>query len=551
MAVRCHGPGRAVVVGDGHHGDAVRRGEAQRLAAVVEFAGKEAVHRHAGILAGEGDGVSCQHKELSRQQSRAVGEGEVDSRREGESAQLQNVRARVLQLKEFKLIAHGHALRWRVEHDLRERELRVILRREEHGARQAAPVRAIAQAGLHERFGGDGKRSLIRRGRDAQRATGRSWIAAIHGEVNCAVRAEDAEEKSLRGDAAILIEERRAEVLCVDPVGARLEPRLHRGEAVRPVGRGRQAIEQGFRGRDFIHLAVDDGVHAGVTHGAATMIPPAVDVELREVGVGEKAAIPKARGPPVKIAGGGGVADVVGAPVVVPRRAHAEPSVVTLPRKHADEQPVAVMREGVHDEVVGEVHRVEILAVAIRRIAPDRVVPKHVFELREPALDGGALGRVDLVAAWIVEVQVTIALLRLVVANDLAVGRRLHDAIRTGGVEELRLRRAVRRGPAGLRLGIHAVQTQQPASRHAIRGQRCEIKTVLPAGNFFDDGIDAATVGQLQVAAVLVHERLDPAEAHPILVAGVAIQLVGEGVEQERRIPGAVLVGIIEHPVRV
>ena len=281
------------------------------------------------------------------------------------------------------------------------------------------------------------------------------------------------------------------------------------------------------------------------------MVPPAVDVELREVRVGEETAIPEPRRPPVEIAGGGRVADVVGAPVVIPRRAHAEPSVVTLPRKHADEHPVAVVRESVHDEVVGEVHRIEILAVAVRRVAPERVVPKHILELREPALDGSALGRVDLVAARIVEVQIAVALLRFIIANDLAVRRRLQDAILTGGVEELRLRRAVLRRPARLRFGIHAVQTQEPASRRAIRGERREVETVLPARDFLDDGIDAAPVGELQIAAVFVDERLHPAEAHPILVAGVAIQIVGEGVEEERGIPGAVLVGIVEHPVRM
>ena len=112
------------------------------------------------------------------------------------------------------------------------------------------------------------------------------------------------------------------------------------------------------------------------------MIPPPVDVELHEIGIDEESLVPKPIRAPEQI-DGRAARDIIRRPVEVPGRTHAEFAIIALPRKHADEQAIAVVRQAVHDEVISEVHRVEMLAVTIDGVPPNSVVPEHVLELLE------------------------------------------------------------------------------------------------------------------------------------------------------------------------
>ena len=135
ITIRRERPRRAVVVGDGKNGVPESGREAERFTGVVELAGEDAVRRDARILRRKRRRVPHEHEELTGQQPRAVGEGEVEAGGEGQRAEIERSRAGVLELDELKIVPGERTERRRVIHDLRDHELREILRRIEHGAR--------------------------------------------------------------------------------------------------------------------------------------------------------------------------------------------------------------------------------------------------------------------------------------------------------------------------------------------------------------------------------------------------------------------------------
>src|SRR5687768_4547048 len=108
------------------------------------------------------------------------------------------------------------------------------------------------------------------------------------------------------------------------------------------------------------------------------------------------------------------------------------------------------MGQGIENEELREILWIKPGAVTGDWIAPLSVVIEHGFELAKPRLDGRPLGRVDLVSAWIIEVNVSILLARQIVAYDLSVRRRFRDPVRTWRMKELRLSCAIRRRPSRL-----------------------------------------------------------------------------------------------------
>src|SRR5687767_919054 len=97
------------------------------------------------------------------------------------------------------------------------------------------------------------------------------------------------------------------------------------------------------------------------------------------------------------------------------------------------------MGQGIKNEELREISWIKPGAITGRWIAPLSVIIKHGFELAEPGLNGGALCRVDLVSAWVIEVQISILLARQIVADHLSIGWRFRDPIRTWRMKELRL----------------------------------------------------------------------------------------------------------------
>src|SRR5262245_36678644 len=126
--------------------------ECELFASVVEATGVNAAHGHAWIALGEFRGIAREDEELPRSQHRATGKCERNAARERESAQIQRVRARVLELEKLKLIAAHRACPGWIEHDLGDGERREILLNVKRRLHQRGPRRTIFHASTDDRM---------------------------------------------------------------------------------------------------------------------------------------------------------------------------------------------------------------------------------------------------------------------------------------------------------------------------------------------------------------------------------------------------------------
>ena len=113
-----------------------------RFAAVVQFAGVNAIDGDAGILRCEGAGIARQDKELPRREHRAIWKREGDAIKD-KPGKVQCVRAGIFQFEKLELVAVRDADIGRMVHQFGERELRQILRRKENRLDERTPARAV------------------------------------------------------------------------------------------------------------------------------------------------------------------------------------------------------------------------------------------------------------------------------------------------------------------------------------------------------------------------------------------------------------------------
>ena len=126
------------------------------------------------------------------------------------------------------------------------------------------------------------------------------------------------------------------------------------------------------------------------------------------------------------------------------------------------------------------------------------------------------------------------------------IGRRLSEAIGTGGTEKLGGTGAVGRWPPVLWLGVHPVDRVHPPTGGSIGGERLEIDAVDISFDGFHEQVEAAAVGRIEVTAVFVEVYFHVAEGRRIS-PGSPTQLPDEGVENHGGIVGRMRV--VEHPV--
>ena len=180
--VRRHRPGREIAVSEGQHLRAERMRKRDRLAAVGEASGVEAIHCHAGVPAREGGRIAGEDEELAGGQLRAHGKGEGEAG-EIQPAQAERALSRVLQFQEFKLVTVGQPHVGRVIHDFGDEQFAQILRRIKRHLVDRAPHPGGENAGADRGGGVDDERAGISQRRGGHAAALHTGIAAVERVV--------------------------------------------------------------------------------------------------------------------------------------------------------------------------------------------------------------------------------------------------------------------------------------------------------------------------------------------------------------------------------
>ncbi len=158
--------------------------QGQPFATIIQLAGIDSIHRHAGIFGRECRLIAREHKKLSGRETRAVRESERDPVRKLKSAQVEGVGSRVFKFEEFDFIAVGGAEIGRMIHDLRDGERPEILHRVKARFDQSAPVRAIENPRTEEQSIADRDRRGIKLRGGRHRATPEPRVGAVEREIN-------------------------------------------------------------------------------------------------------------------------------------------------------------------------------------------------------------------------------------------------------------------------------------------------------------------------------------------------------------------------------